>query len=403
MKATLIQTLATIVMPILGCLLSIHTNAQASDSTKITIANIVTIHSKILNQDRKLYIYTPALSTMEKFAGKTLPVLYLMDGDVLTSLVAPQVNYLSTGYSQLPPMIIVGMNNYSYDRMADLTPSHATTRFDGKPDTAKNSPLKTTGGGTKFLQFVKEEVIPYVEGHYKTEPFRIFAGHSLGGLMSYYCLANDPNLFNAYIAVSPSLWWDKEFELKQADKKLSAITFKNKFFFFSDGNEGGNFHKDVVALDSILKRKNIAGLKYKYIYYPDETHGSEPIKALYDGLRFIYPQWYHTPKDTTATLVKKHYDQLSADYGYSIVPWEDAINRLGKRMMANPKKIEAAIDIYRLNTVYYPSSYKAYDFIGDAYLKKGDKAKAIASFQKALALAPEREEIKVKLVSAQKK
>jgi hypothetical protein len=107
--------------------------------------------------------------------------------------------------------------------------------------------------------------------------------------------------------------------VKQAGKKLISDGLKNKFLFFSDASEGGEFYPDVLLMDSLLRQNNIGGLTYKYIHYPDETHGSEPIKAVYDTLRFIYPQWYPVMEDSTATLVKNHYEHLSDTYSYRVL------------------------------------------------------------------------------------
>lgn len=374
----------TLLIIIFSSLLSQGLQAQENDSTRLVVANIVTLHSRILDEDRKIYIYTPALSSFNKFPDQALPVMYLTDGDALAAIVSAQVNYLSTGYSILPPMIVVGINNYSYDRTRDLTPSHSSLGYDGKIDTSAKPVFKTSGGADKFLQFIKEEVMPYIEGRYKTAPFRILAGHSLGGLFSFHCLVDHPDLFNAYLSISPSLWWDNELELQQAAKKMDGMVLKNHFFFSSDANESGKFHKDLLSLDSLLKQKKIPGLKCKYIFYPDESHGSEPVKALYDGLRFLYPQWSPLPTDTTAIQVKIHYQQLTTDYGYPILPPEELVNRMGYRiLMGGADRTKDAIDLFELNVTNYPASSKAYTALGKAFEKAGDKAKASASYQKA--------------------
>ena len=288
--------------------------AQQVDTTSVVVAKMVTIHSKILKESRKLYIYTPDMNQDKNYIGQAYPVLYLMDGDIHAPLVASQVAYLSTVYNVLPPMIVVGINNYGYDRMRDLTPTHTDIGYDGKIDTTS---FKTTGGGEKFLQFVKQEVMPFINEHYKTQPFTIFSGHSLGGLMTTYCLVNHPDYFNAYIAVSPSLWIDSNTEVKDVMAHLQPGTLKPKFFFMSDGNEGGSFHKQVLRVDSIIRQRKSANLTYKYISFPDESHGSEPAKAIYDGLRLIYPDW-EEQSDSTVEMIKKHYEKLSNKYGYKI-------------------------------------------------------------------------------------
>lgn len=86
------------------------------------------------------------------------------------------------------------------------------------------------------------------------------------------------------------------FLLKLADKKLKAGSTLSKKLFFCDRNEGYSpesqlFHTDVLKFDSLLKKRNIKGLNFKYITYPTESHMTVPIKSYYDGLRFIYHQW----------------------------------------------------------------------------------------------------------------
>jgi predicted alpha/beta superfamily hydrolase len=155
--------------------------------------------------------------------------------------------------------------------------------------------MKPSGGNERFLQFIREELMPYVNSHYKTEPNNILAGHSFGGLAAVYCLSAHPEMFQMYISVSPSLWWDREYVLKLADQKLKKGAVLNKKLFLSDANEGvsdsSTFHTNVLKLDAILKAKTLTGLHYQYNYYSNETHMTEPLPAYYDALRFIYKDW----------------------------------------------------------------------------------------------------------------
>ena len=105
-------------------------------------------------------------------------------------------------------------------------------------------------------------------------------------------------MFDAYIAVSPSIWWDNRYILKLADNKLKKGSALNKMFFYSDGNEGGAssfFHLDLLSLDSLILNKNLRGLNHLYKHYPTETHMTEPIVAYFDALRFIFKKYevYH--------------------------------------------------------------------------------------------------------------
>jgi predicted alpha/beta superfamily hydrolase len=372
------------------CLFANISQAQKIDSTRITIAEIKIIHSTILNEDRKIYVYTPVNHS------EPLPVIYLMDGENI-SLVAGIVDFLYQT-NHLPPMIVVGIGNYEYDRNRDLTPSHSLLNMDGTTDSLF---YKTSGGGENFLKFIKDEVMPFVEKNYNPSPNKIFFGHSFGGLMTSYCLLNHPEMFNSYIAVSPALWWDKESIFKKSDLLNKSKDYNHKTIFFSDGNEGvvagAEFHESVIKLQSILQQKKITGLRYKYIAYPEETHNSELVKATQDGLNFVFENWKPAKSDTTFDLVVKFYEKRSDQNGFQELPPEQVINEMGYKFLNAPNKLDEAIKCFELNTKNYPTSYNAFDSLGDGYTAKGDKEKAIEAYKKSIAINPKIEETQKKL------
>jgi hypothetical protein len=139
--------------------------------------------------------------------------------------------------------------------------------------------------------------MPYIEANYKTSSFKIFAGHSLGGLTTIDCMLTHPDMFDAYIAISPSIWWDNKYILRLTEKKILNLSMANKKIFYSNGNEGDSFHSDVLKFDTLIQDGRLKGFEHKYAYYPNESHMTEPIPAYYDGLRFIYKDWkYDTAK-----------------------------------------------------------------------------------------------------------
>lgn len=369
-----------------ACLFANLLQAQKADSTGITIAEIKIIHSTILNEDRKIYVYTPA------YHSEPLPVIYLMDGENI-SLVAGIVDFLYQT-NQLPPIIVVGIGNYEYDRNRDLSPTHSLLNMDG---TSNSINFKTTGGGENFLKFINDELIPYVEKNYKPSPNKIFFGHSFGGLMSAYCLLNHPEMFNSYIAVSPALWWDKESIFKNSDLLNKNKDYSHKTIFFSDGNEGAEFHKSVIKLQSLLQQKKVTGLRYNYIPYPEETHNSELVKATQDGLNFVFANWKPAKSDTTVELIVKFYEKRSEQLGFEELPPEQVINEMGYKFLNAPNNFDKAIKCFELNTKNHPTSYNAFDSLGDGYSAKGDKGKAIAAYKKSIAINPNVEETQKKL------
>ncbi len=386
-------------------LFSVETKAQKSEPIKSYQGEMVTMHSDILNEDRKILIYTP---NDPEYPEKRYPVIYVLDADNHFSQVVEYSKYLSRqDVNVIPPLIVVGITNT--DRNRDLTPSNSTLDYFGKSDTSAKSPYRNSGGNERFFQFIQQELLPYVNSNYKTQPYRILAGHSFGALTTTNCLINHPDMFNAYIAASPSFWWDQKFLLKLADKKLKTGSTLSKTLFFSDGNEGPQpkspFHADVLKFDSLLKKRNMKGLDFEYRSYPLESHMTVTVKSYYDGLRFIYRQWVLPPvsdEKMNSEVIMNHYKKLSQSFGYPILPDESFFNGWAQWLIKNPATLNNAIKILEMNTFNYPSSSKAFMALGAGYLMKGEKQNAIAAYKKASQLNPTSSEIKLRLNELQK-
>ena len=267
-------------------LLAFQSKAQNVELYNHVSNEVITIPSKVLNQERQIYIHVPKQDSASP--NKTFPVLYLLDGENHFHILSAYIDYLSH-WEVIPPIIVVGI--ISKDRRKDLTPTKSIIDYDGKVD----SVYSPSGGNEHFFRFMRAELIPHIEKNYKVEPYRIFAGHSFGGITTINCMLTHPDMFNAYLAISPSLWWDNKYIIKLAEKKLTKSAYLNKKFFYSVGNEGINdpnsFHTDVLKLDSLIVNRTPKGLLYKYKCYPEESHMSEPVVAYYDALRFLYQDW----------------------------------------------------------------------------------------------------------------
>lgn len=273
---------------ILLLLVAFKAQSQRTETYNYTPSEVVTIHSTVLNEDRKVYIHIPKSDSSD--INKRFPVLYLMDGENHFELLSQYVDYLSRpDVSAMPKIIVVGIPNTK--RVRDLTPTQSMLDYEGKPDTSAR--YKSSGGNGLFFEFIKKELLPMIDGKYKTQQYKIFAGHSFGGISSINCMLTHPDMFDAYIAVSPSFWWDNEYLLKLTEKKLKSGSALNKKLFYCNGNEGGSnsfFHNGLLKFDSIIAGKKIVGLDYKYNYYPNEMHMTVPIVAYLDALRFIFKE-----------------------------------------------------------------------------------------------------------------
>ena len=93
-----------------------------------------------------------------------------------------------------------------------------------------------SGGGENFMAFMEKELIPYIDSHYQTAGYRIFSGHSFGGLAVINAFFNHAKLFNAYIALDPSLWWEKQQWIKKQEAEMSKHDFSNRSLFVGIAN-----------------------------------------------------------------------------------------------------------------------------------------------------------------------
>ncbi|MEO8174733.1 MAG: hypothetical protein ABI581_16675, partial [Sediminibacterium sp.] len=242
--------------------------------------------------------------------------------------------------------------------------------------------------------------------NYQASAYSILSGHSLGALMAVSCLINHPDYFNAYIAISPSLQWDNEIVLKQASDLADTKKWSGKRLFFSNGNEDGMKERQV-RLQSILLQKKQDGLLFSYVDYPGEAHAAVPIKAFYDGIRLIYPEWYMPlsnaafKQNLSSEIVKNHYRKLSTAYGYTVIPPVDEINAIARFLRNDPKKVADALDLLNLNISNYPASVSVYETTGDTYARTGDMKNALVFYNKALALDPSNASVQSKIKKIQ--
>lgn len=167
-----------------------------------------------MNEDREYWISLPDSYNDRKFSYKNYPLLIVLDGNLHFKAVSGIVNYMSSDLYRnwkIPDMIVVGIQNV--DRRRDYTPDKIVTVKENN-----------TGDGKNFLSFLEDELIPELDKKYRTEPYRILFGNSLGGLLATHAYMKEKTSFNSFIAVDPSFGtWDSEI----MDKKLDSLTEKS--------------------------------------------------------------------------------------------------------------------------------------------------------------------------------
>lgn len=257
-------------------------SAQKGNVKPLTIGEIRTLKSKILNEDRILNIYLP--QNFNK--AKSYPVIYLLDGSMNEDFihVTGLIQFFNQMYS-MPETIVVGIANI--DRKRDFT-FHTDLK-----DLQQDYP--TTGHSDKFISFLEKELKPYIGNQFNVTDTYIF-GQSLGGLLATEILLKKPDMFDNYFIISPSLWWDDESLLKNADQWLARIPDTKKFIYISVGKgEHPVMVKDAENLYDVLKKADKKNWKIEYKMMETDNHATILHRSLYEGLVKLFP--YQEPKN----------------------------------------------------------------------------------------------------------
>jgi predicted alpha/beta superfamily hydrolase len=244
----------------------------AQVTTPISIGESVTITSEILKQDRTLNIYLPA--TYDTTGDKKYDVIYLLDGGMDEDFlhIAGLVQFANFSWIQMiPETIVVGIVNI--DRKHDLTfPSNSNR------DTKE---FPTTGGSADFIQFITEELQPYIAANYTISETKTLIGQSLGGLLASEILLKQPSAFTNYIIVSPSTWWDDESILKLEPQVLDG--FKN--IHISVGKEGPMMETGATRLYYNLLQAHPVNATISYEYLQEQNHGNALHLSVYKAFQ----------------------------------------------------------------------------------------------------------------------
>jgi predicted alpha/beta superfamily hydrolase len=235
------------------------------------IGEKISFESIVLNE-RKTIVVIPPYNYKDR-SDEKYPVVYVLDPGNNLFAIFGIVNYYSDMLKIMPRMIIVGI--VSNDREKDYLPTPS-----------KEQP--TGGGADKFLRFIKSELVTIIDSIYPANSERCIIGHSAGGLFAIYALENQPDLFNSFICIDPSFWYEGQSCVKKLPDFLRNNKDIKKSIFISLSNEK---EMGVFPFIEVLETYAPEGLKWDYIHYKNETHNSLGFKSICAGFEMIYKDW----------------------------------------------------------------------------------------------------------------
>lgn len=340
------------------------TSTSAGSSGEIIIGERVGLKSAVLEEERALLVYRPPPERPDA----RYPVIYLLDGDAHFHHVTGLVQFLMQ-QGLMPRVIVVGISNV--DRARDFTP-------------VKVPEVPTSGGADRFIAFLDRELIPAVDAAYPTADYRILIGHSLGGLLAVHAMNHAPDIFDAYISISPSLQHGKRAMQSATEARIAKSPGLEEVLYLTIGTEGPDLSESNRAYAAMLRQRAPRGLRWMFEEMKWEDHGSIVHRGVHRGLELVFAGW-RAPPEAAENLagLERHYRSLAARFRIPAAPPEVTVNLLGYRLLA-ARRTEEALAVFRRNVELYPDSPNVHDSLGEALEQKGDLTAALESYERAI-------------------
>lgn len=240
-----------------------------------SIGKALTIRSEVLGEDRSLNIYLP--HSYERDSTKHYPVIYLLDGSAHEDFIhiAGIVQFGSFSWIEMiPESIVVGIANV--DRVRDFTYPSASER--------DQKEFPSAGQSRRFINFMERELQPFIKNTFRTKGPSTLVGQSFGGLLATEVLFTQAQLFDNYVIVSPSLWWNDE---KILSRKYQPLV-PPQSVFIAVGNEGEQMEKVARQLHLKLLSAKDEDTNLFFRFLKDQSHGDALHLAAYMAFEEIF-------------------------------------------------------------------------------------------------------------------
>ena len=278
-RLTFIVALCTLLFFTWSAACTEERKAAASETTEVAVSSVTaqtfTMESKALGETRRINVYLPP--DYKEHPELRFPVLYTPDGGMKEDFphVVDAVDSMS-GWGTMRPVIVVGIENTQ--RRRDMT---------GPTDVETDKKIAPkVGGSAAFREFIRKELMPQIQAHYRTSEEKGIVGESLAGLFVVETFLLEPELFDAYIAISPSLWWNKQAIVKLAEERVKSLPSHKTLYLTSADEE--DIVRDTQRLAEILRSATPDRLKLIFQPMPEQFHDTIYRAASPRAFRLIY-------------------------------------------------------------------------------------------------------------------
>jgi predicted alpha/beta superfamily hydrolase len=357
----------------LGVSLLLLPSAEGAETISVGLG--YEIESNILKESRPIRVHMPTgVQPDDRF-----PTAYILDGEEDFALAVAILETLNRA-GRVPPMIVVGIDNLH--RIYDLTTL----------DADYNGP--ESGGADQFFEFLRKELIPWVEERFPAAPHRTLVGHSIGGVLQLHGLISFPELFASQVMISPSLWWDNGSLPARFDTWLKEVDKKRRLpiLYLSLANEGANDpHSDMrrafAKMESVLDRHKFLVSRSERL--DDFDHITTLIPALTNGFETTFSGWsmedYYERGDIGG--LRQHVDSLASVYPFTVRPTNGFDFALLCRALTREGRPVEASDHLEWGRSHFPESIAIHNFLGEAYEAQGRFQEALHVYRESRRIA----------------
>ncbi|WDE08512.1 hypothetical protein SG34_031820 [Thalassomonas viridans] len=366
----MLKILNILLLAVIGTVLPVGAFELIEEPITLEIGSRISFASKVLHEERELLVHLP-----EGYAqsGKRYPVLYLLDGE-RHFYHAITASKLLQEQARIPELIIVGIANLEGKRSRDLGAEKET-----------------------FTRFLQNELMAYVDSHYRTTGLNTLYGHSLAGYFTVDLLARQPKLFENYIAASPPLTGDGDgiyTQLLELDKVQQANEKSLYFTLASQAEEGRSVTAALNRFVDALTAKAPAALNWHYEFMPRQTHITTYYPTFFNGMTYVFNDYqapvfsgYRQYLDFGAMPgLQAYYKKRGQKYGERDSIPQSTLTSVAA-MLLNEGQAEKALKIYLTVTEEYPDSALAYSGLGKTYQIMEQYDKSVQAHRKSVELS----------------
>ena len=354
-----------------------------NDGEDVVIGKYHVINSKILGEERRILVHLPLGYEDTEL---NYPVVYHLYGDFVTTYFADAVSVIERLHdaSKMPQVILIGVDNT--DRYRDLRP----VKHDGSP-----------GGADKFIQYFKDELIPYVKENYRTTDYNILIGPQAGACFGLYALMEHTDLFEAFMLENSFDNPSKvdEYLLSQANSFFKPDKILNKFLFMKVTKNSANLQ---LALEqkAIIESNRPKDFRFEFKLSEPEDYKIPSTDIIYGFIKLFSE--YELPQDIEGLDdIKNYYQKLSEKFGFTVNVSDRILTHVGDKLKRKGK-IEEARRIFEYILELYPKSLDGLFQLAEMNLSVGRYKEAREYYVEFLKIRPHETFIQFRLKSVKK-